>query len=108
MFPKKGTRSLTIDDDKYLWRVSVEEFYPIILCRKADVEGSILEVSVILNPGRSKNESPRIDIMSNPEITPSMVRFVIVKAVDSGWRPDTNGQLYRTSFNHLTKEFKCN
>jgi len=105
MFPRKGTRKIVIDNIEYLWRVSDEEFYLILSCRRANENASIIEVSFLSGIGRYCTEFPKVYDLQMSYITPRIVRSIVLQAIHLGWVPVSKGPVIRYNYdsdtNHL-------
>ncbi len=90
MFPKKGTRSIVIDNNKFDWRVNDREHNVMILCAHSDYHTNFIEITTnYVGDGFWLNPVPDENI-SFDGFGPALVRDIILKAIDEGWKFHTD------------------
>lgn len=98
--PKKGSRSITINGDHYLWRIRHKPTYSqgfqeanlTLAVEKADNPGTTLVVTMPqAHPGNWRGQQP-------VAVLPSHVKTSIEKAIALGWQPSAPGSPFEFTY----------
>ncbi len=80
---KKGSRLFVVGDAEYRWAVSPDSGYTVLVVESASDPGQRLEAYLDY-----ETQPPNVEAV---QITPAVVRRVVVRAVSAGWRPREKG-----------------
>jgi hypothetical protein len=93
--PKKGTRIITVDDTEYRWVVSPSDGYLYIIIEHNDFPGQRLNAGFKYHNYYIFDKENRYSKFTQRRlITPSLVKSVILLAIDKGWKPTQRGLGY--------------
>jgi len=96
--PKKGSRRLEVGGTTYAWRIRKSPTYAqgafatsmtVAIEATAETRGTVLVVDLMIS---------RPDNWLRPHktaVTPSLVRHLILRGLDAGWRPSVPGAAMR-------------
>lgn len=90
-FPKKKSRTITIDGTKYHWLVGPNDGFNVFVAEKAGVKGRRMEVNFPTEINSVWLEFPKIDHLNLKIIKPKEAASIIRQAVRQGWNPEEKG-----------------
>ena len=81
--PKKGSRTIDIDDTTYRWMVTGNDMVIDVIIEQDNVKGQKL-----LSGFDYHNETPEGDMTTQKrKVTPEVIKKLILFALNSGWEP---------------------
>ncbi|MBW4605312.1 MAG: hypothetical protein KME29_38625 [Calothrix sp. FI2-JRJ7] len=93
--PKKGTRIITVNETTYRWVVSPSDGYLYIIIEHSDFSRQRLNAGFKYhNTYVSDKDNEYRRWAQRRLITPSLVKSVILLALDKGWKPTQRGLGY--------------
>lgn len=102
--PKKGTRIITVNETTYRWVVSPSDGYLYLIIEHNDFSGQRLNAGFKFHNTYVYDKDNEYQKWAQRcLITPSLVKSVILLALDKGWKPQARGLGYFSMW--LDKEF---
>lgn len=107
VLPKKGFRKIVIDENQFVWKVrkkiSWNEIHDVPLgIPIQNINGGQL---LIITIGYSRSYFAENNEF---QITPSIIKICIKKAIESGWNHNVNGPRMEFDCSELVKDFMLN
>ena len=97
--PKKKSRPITVDHEKYRWLISQRAKGIIaFISEKENSKGAIIEVKIESNINHLWTEFPNINGMNLKVIKPKDAESIIRQAQNLGWNPEQSGEPCRFEF----------
>ena len=86
--PKKGSRTIIVDDTTYRWMVTGNDMVIDVIIEEEDAKGQKL-----LSGFDYHNETPERKITAQKrKVTPEVIKKLILHALESGWEPSAQGK----------------
>ena len=86
--PKKGSKTITVDDTTYRWMVTGNDMIIDVIIEQDKVKGQKL-----LSGFDYHNETPDGNITAQKrKVTPEVIKKLILHALNSGWEPSAQGK----------------
>ena len=107
--PKKKSRTILIDNIKYLWLVGPNDGYNVFVAQKEGTSGRIIEVYFATDINSYWVEFPNVENLNLKIIKPKDSETIIRQALQLGWNPEQKGNplVYDLIDNKLVKRQKA-
>lgn len=89
--PKKGFRSITVNDTCYKYKITGEDGEIRIILGLPNINGQFLIVWVSYHFETMTNPNTQSSLPTN-NITPKTIRQAILYGLDNGWKPEENAK----------------
>ncbi|MFC3801982.1 hypothetical protein [Cohnella sp. GCM10012308] len=89
---KKSSRRITVRDDSYIWTVSPDSGYIILIVEHEVSRGNRLEVYIKSDIDSAWVNFPNTEHLNLKIIRPRDVEYFITQALDLGWVPNVRGK----------------
>lgn len=93
--PKKKSRVISIDGEKYRWLVGPNDGFNVFVAQKEGIEGRIIEVQFDTEINAYWVEFPNVGNLNLKIIKPKDSEAIIRQALQSGWNPEEKGKPIR-------------
>lgn len=88
---KKDGRKITVNAETYIWTVSPDSGFIVMVAEHASVKGSRLEVHIRSDIDRIWVEFPHTEHLNQKIVRPKDAAYFITQAVERGWNPEEKG-----------------
>ncbi|MCY9589953.1 hypothetical protein PC41400_17250 [Paenibacillus chitinolyticus] len=98
---KKSSRRIKVRDDSYIWTVSPNDGYIIVIVEHEVSRGNRLEIYITSDIDSVWVKFPNTEHLNLKIVRPKDVEFFICQALDLGWIPKVKGKPVVFDFNGL-------
>lgn len=88
---KKSSRKIVVNDEHFIWTVSPDSGYIIMIAELESYKGSRLEVYIDSDIDSLWVNFPNTEHLNSKIIRPKDVEFFINQSIEQGWSPKEKG-----------------